>query len=1367
MIQYLRHKKWRKIIAQSSLFDTQYYLFTYPDVREADIDPIMHYIKHGAVEGRNPSKDFDTSYYLNTYKDINTNEINPLFHYIVFGHKEKRNPNNSFDTKYYLDNCKDIKKSGINPLAHVVKHGRNEKRKIFHDKANINNTKPQPCKRILERKRKKWDHEEEKKFKKRFLYQKNEFIKKNINNTKPFVSIIMPTHNRGGIISRAIESALNQKYNNFELIIVDDGSTDNTESIIKNYKNDDKRIEYCKVEKGGVSKARNFGLFKSRGDFIFFLDSDNEWREDFLLIMVYSMLIKNLDAAYSAIAITSDFENYNSYIGAEYDYASLLDLNYIDINAFAFRKTNRHIAFDETLKRLVDWDFILSTVYLNKVEYLPFIGVNYYDGNNGDRITRTEPLKNKDNKPLIELIQEKHIKNNLKLGDTKKNFFYMAVVIHVYYLHLLEEILEKLDNIQEKFDLYITTPHNKVEIENLIDKYCLEAKIFKFNNIGRDIGPFLYMLPTLQQYSLVLKLHTKRDIPNHGGSLWRDELLKNLIPSVSLTLDLIGKFKNDKDLSIAGPKDFFINDSRTYEILDQEVRKAYKNITKEDLDKKYGFFAGTMFWFNPKIFKIIEYYYKEISFNEVIGENGSVEHVTERLLCSLVYLEKANKISLLKDSKLELLSLTNKPSFDAITVILKKLNSKYSKIFFYPDYTITNPYQNLMYSNLKKYFNIVAGSIENALQEQKNNKDKSIIFHLHWTSVLVGGEDKTDVETKIKKFLENIKEFKSNNGIFVWTVHNLISHDTKFMDLEVFLCEELSKLANNIHIHSLNTIGLASEYYSLDEKKVIIGEHGSYLDVYPDTTTRQYARKKFNLNEEDIVFLFLGQIRSYKGIDKLVEAFLKINKPDNVKLIIAGKPVNYDITNLYIPNDSIITDFRLIKDDELQFFLKASDFMVLPYLQILTSGSVYLSLSYGLPVISPDIGLLKETLEDKIDSILYSPTKDSSLLEALKYAISMSNESMTKLKINALSKAEKLTWTNMHKNLFVVFSKSYIKDIVITNYILSNKKERRIILNKNFTDFQHINVEVAIIILHYKHLDDTVRAINSILNQKKSKYEIFIVSNDEDFHCFIQLSILYPNLNIIQSPRNLGYAGGNNIAIDIVFKKKIQNIILMNPDLEFENENVLEQMLTYSANNPDVSIFGPRIMYGDKKDTIWFNGAVTEFDNGLKTDHLDLGKKVCEISLAARETDYVTGACIFIKHHVVDKLGLIPEDYFLYFEETDYCMQAKKENFKLMVVPSIEVIHHKRSEENNIPSLYYLYYFCKSALLMTKKYDDTKMNMTINILKDKSFQWLKQIRKVSPNRLQISNQAIDAGIADGLKGIVGKVNLEKRFKFES
>lgn len=103
-------------------------------------------------------------------------------------------------------------------------------------------------------------------------------------------SIIVPTYNRENYLFKCIDSVLDQTYDNFELIIVDDGSTDNTEKLVKKYK--DKRIKYFKNENHGIGYSRNFGLDKAKGDYIFFLDSDDYLNED-MLEKVSNLINKN------------------------------------------------------------------------------------------------------------------------------------------------------------------------------------------------------------------------------------------------------------------------------------------------------------------------------------------------------------------------------------------------------------------------------------------------------------------------------------------------------------------------------------------------------------------------------------------------------------------------------------------------------------------------------------------------------------------------------------------------------------------------------------------------------------------------------------------------------------------------------------------------------------------------------------------------------------------------------------------------------------------------------------------------------------------------------------------------------------------
>ena len=101
--------------------------------------------------------------------------------------------------------------------------------------------------------------------------------------SNPYISIIIPCYNAASTIGNTIDSVLRQNYDNYEIVIVDDGSTDDMSSVINNYKSD--VIKYYKTENQGVSCARNFGIEKAKGDYIFFLDSDDELALDILCDM--------------------------------------------------------------------------------------------------------------------------------------------------------------------------------------------------------------------------------------------------------------------------------------------------------------------------------------------------------------------------------------------------------------------------------------------------------------------------------------------------------------------------------------------------------------------------------------------------------------------------------------------------------------------------------------------------------------------------------------------------------------------------------------------------------------------------------------------------------------------------------------------------------------------------------------------------------------------------------------------------------------------------------------------------------------------------------------------------------------------------
>ncbi|WP_409261276.1 glycosyltransferase [Pseudomonas putida] len=219
-------------------------------------------------------------------------------------------------------------------------------------------------------------------------------------------SIIMPTYNRADSISNAINSVLMQNFSNFELIIVDDGSTDQTERLIKKCYTDP-RITYMPIKNGGVSNARNIGLDNASGDFIFFLDSDNSWRTNFLETMIRHMTHYHVNSTFCGLRAYGEDKKTLHYKGCDFSWPDCVQSNYVDLNAFGFSRNAffEMPKFNTSLKRLVDWDYILRIAQYHSISYAPFLGVDYYDGTN-DRITNTVYRKGDELNSIIRKIQE-------------------------------------------------------------------------------------------------------------------------------------------------------------------------------------------------------------------------------------------------------------------------------------------------------------------------------------------------------------------------------------------------------------------------------------------------------------------------------------------------------------------------------------------------------------------------------------------------------------------------------------------------------------------------------------------------------------------------------------------------------------------------------------------------------------------------------------------------------------------------------------------------------------------------------------------------------------------------------------------------
>jgi len=232
------------------------------------------------------------------------------------------------------------------------------------------------------------------------------------------VSVVMPTWNREKVVANAVLSALNQSYPPAEVIVVDDGSEDKTcESLQEQFSNQiaSGQLKILRRAHQGVSAARNAGVAAASGDLIAYLDSDNTWHQDYLLIMTAIFAeCDEVATAYAALRCHALDEQRTFFRATYYDRCTLLDQNFIDLNVFMHRRFVylQNGGFDESLRRLVDWDLIISYTRLYPPALVPLIGADQYlDGKRLGNISKTVDLDQN-----LHFVLRKHLAERIRYG---------------------------------------------------------------------------------------------------------------------------------------------------------------------------------------------------------------------------------------------------------------------------------------------------------------------------------------------------------------------------------------------------------------------------------------------------------------------------------------------------------------------------------------------------------------------------------------------------------------------------------------------------------------------------------------------------------------------------------------------------------------------------------------------------------------------------------------------------------------------------------------------------------------------------------------------------------------------------------------
>jgi GT2 family glycosyltransferase len=236
---------------------------------------------------------------------------------------------------------------------------------------------------------------------------------------------------------------------------------------------------------------------------------------------------------------------------------------------------------------------------------------------------------------------------------------------------------------------------------------------------------------------------------------------------------------------------------------------------------------------------------------------------------------------------------------------------------------------------------------------------------------------------------------------------------------------------------------------------------------------------------------------------------------------------------------------------------------------------------------------------------------------------------------------------------------------------------------------------VLVIVLCYNGAELTLACLASLRRLTYPRADVLVIDNASRDGTPEQVRAHFPEVAVVETGANLGFAAGNNVGLRRALDQGYDYALLLNNDTEVAPD-LLDVLVSAAEASPAIGVVGPTIYYYERPELIWSAGGYINWRRGVS--EMRGGERADGQYQAPSDVDFVTGCALLCKRAVLERAGLLDERFFMYYEETEWCVRVTRAGFRIVHVPGASVLH-KIPLNARFDQEYLAYYMTRNRLL--------------------------------------------------------------------